>query len=471
MRCLLILSMFAALGCSEPEALAPAAAGVAMQPAVDLNPDPRIVEVSLIAEPAEFAYTPDGTTAVWGYRDAALPDGRVTVPGPMIEANQGDTLIIHFENALEEGTTVHCHGPRLPNDMDGVPMDGGMVLPGERFDYEFVVDDASTFWYHPHWKTDEQVERGLYGQLVVHGAAVEQTQERFFMLDDVDLDEQGQLRMELSELDTLMGRHGDLLLVNGRPNPIVSVNAGARQRWHFTNAANGRYYQLSLAGHTFTVIGTDGGLLQEPYSTDTLMLAPADRLDVLVEIAGAVGDELALVTDHVDRGFDEPVEPTRTVMTLRIDGVSDGAPPSLDDVLPAAIIEPIAVDDSTAELQLRLGLDPTPFADTGRPEYTVNGERWPFAPVIDGVVGEVAVWAIENTTPTPQPFHLHGTYFQVLDVDGVAAERLSLEDVVSVSAGSTLRFAVRYERAGNWMFHSHILEHAEGGMMRILNLR
>jgi FtsP/CotA-like multicopper oxidase with cupredoxin domain len=456
------------LGCTVAESTAPVAVDVAMLPALDVNPDPRIVEVSLVAEPAEFAYLSGTSTAVWGYRDGSRPDAVVTVPGPLIEANQGDTLIVHFHNQLEIGSTVHFHGPRLPNAMDGVPMGGGMVLPGGTFDYEFAVDDASTFWYHPHWETDEQVERGLYGQLIVRGPEVAATRERSFMLDDVDLDGAGQLRLGLSELDVLMGRHGDLLLVNGRPAPTVSVTAGTRERWRLTNASNGRYYQLSLAGHVFTVIGSDGGLLQEPYAADSLLLAPADRLDVVLEINGDVGDMLALETSHVDRGVGEPVQADRTVMTLRIDAASDDALPALEDALPDANIEAIAVDAATQELNLRLGFE---SSSPGGPAYTINGESWPFTDSIEGVVGDVAVWAIENATPTQQPFHLHGTYFQVLDRDGVAADRLSLEDVVSVDAGSTLRFAVRYEKPGNWMFHSHLLEHAEGGMMRMLSLR
>jgi FtsP/CotA-like multicopper oxidase with cupredoxin domain len=439
---------------------------VAMTVARDIHPDPDIVEVALSAEPGVVSFGGGVDTAVWGYRDAAVDGSAVTVPGPMIEAKRGDTLIVHFFNGLDDGTTLHHHGPRLPNTMDGAPMGAGLVLPGESFDFTFRLDDASTFWYHPHWRTDEQMELGLYGQLVVHGSSADVARERFFMLDDVDLADDGGMILEPDEFDVLLGRRGDTLLVNGQASPAISVIAGTRERWHFTNASNGRYYALSLASHGFTVIGSDGGLLDDPYTTTTLTIAPGERYDVLVEITGDVGATLELMTTHVDRGMGEPVEPDQRVLAMRIDGRQSTA-----SVAPIAIgvIEPIETGASTVVRTLSLGFDPDPIAGTA-PAYTINDERFPFAPPIVGTVGDVEIWEIVNATPTQEPFHLHGTFFQVLDRDGVAEPRLAQKDVVSVAAGTTLRFAVRYERAGMWMFHSHIPEHAERGMMRVLQL-
>jgi FtsP/CotA-like multicopper oxidase with cupredoxin domain len=456
-----------ALGCAlEPELPPPSGEMVA---AADLDPDPGVVEVSLVAEPALHRYRDGEPTAVWAYRDAGNPGGRATVPGPFIAADVGQRLIVHFENRLPEATTVHFHGPRVPNAMDGAPMGGGLVLPGGTFTYDFELLDAATFWYHPHWITDLQIERGLYGQLAVSGAVVEAVVERFFMLDDVDLREDNSVDEEPSAADLLAGRHGEVILVNGTPAPRYSARRGERERWHFTNASNGRYFELELAGHSLTVIGSDGGLLEEARAVSRLRIAPGKRFDVVVTLAGEEGSELALVTHPVDRGLDElGGDRTRTVLTLAFAGQAAPVLP-LEQVLPEAAFEPIFVDAATPRERIELGADLDPLVGT-EPEYFINDQRWPFADALPGPLGAVRVWDIVNRTPSPEPFHLHGTFMQALALDGEPLLERSREDVVDVPPGSTLSVAVRYERPGEWMFHSNIPEHAEAGMMRMLHL-
>jgi FtsP/CotA-like multicopper oxidase with cupredoxin domain len=434
--------------------------------AIDLDPRPDIVEVALAAEPARTEYIGGKTTAVWAYRDLAS-GGAATVPGPMIEAKVGDRLMVHFENRLEDGTTIHFHGPRVPNEMDGAPMGESLVLPGGRFVYEFQLLDAGTFWYHPHWETDLQIEKGLYGQLVVHGERIPETPERFFMLDDVDLRADGTLIEEPSELDRLLGRHGELLLVNGRPNAGLGVTSGSRERWHLTNASNGRYFDLELPGYAFTVIGTDGGLLEQAYETATLRIAPGKRYDTVMTLTGPIGTELGLVTRPVERGIDAADRETRTVLTLRFDGASD--PPESKLALPVGHIDRIRVDETTAVERFELGVDSKPFVGD-EPKYSINDQHFPFADMVPGRVGAVMIWELVNRTPSREPFHLHGTFMQALSVDGTPVDQLAAEDVVDVPGGSILRVAVRYERHGKWMFHSNIPEHAEAGMMRMLHL-
>ena len=148
----------------------------------DLNPDPAVVEVDLTASETTQAYLPGAPTRVWAY------NGRV--PGPTLSARPGDRVIVHFHNRLPEATTIHWHGLRVPLDQDGVPVDGG-VAPGADRDYDFVVPDAGTFWYHPHVRSDEQVERGLYGAIrVAEAVPLTETEvpERVLVLDDVLLE-------------------------------------------------------------------------------------------------------------------------------------------------------------------------------------------------------------------------------------------------------------------------------------------
>ena len=154
-------------------------------PATDSNPALDIVEVSLVVDEATVEYLDGQPAKVLAYRDGAIDGSTATVPGPMIVANRGDRLIVHVTNELDRATSVHWHGLRLPVEMDGVvPIEAGAT-----FDFDFVLRDAGLFWYHPHVETDEQVELGLQGALLVDDAdepnfAVERT----FMLDDIELD-------------------------------------------------------------------------------------------------------------------------------------------------------------------------------------------------------------------------------------------------------------------------------------------
>jgi bilirubin oxidase len=197
-------------------------------------------------------------------------------------------------------------------------------------------------------------------------------------------------------------------------------------------------------------------------------VAPAKRFDVVVTFRGAACHTLALTSSHLDRGMGEPVEPDRVVLQILLeDAPSD---PAVDGALPVASIEPLVTDAATPVRSVVLGCDPEPLAGDA-PAFTINGERWPFAPELKGDLATIEIWSIVNDTPTPEPFHVHGTFFQVIDRDGVPEPRRALEDVALVAAGTTLRLAVRFEQPGKWMFHSHIPEHAERGMMGVFDVR
>ncbi|MEQ9324962.1 MAG: multicopper oxidase family protein [Polyangiaceae bacterium] len=449
------------VACTSPEEVVAPVAEPRQPLAIDRDPAPGVVEVTLRATAGEIEL--DGVvTPIWGYADGdALP----TFPGPMIVAEPGELLVVHFDNGLDDGTTVHFHGPRLPNEMDGAPVGGTLVAPGETFDYVFPLLDEGTFWYHPHWNTAEQVERGLYGQLVVREPAVTEARELFLFLDDVDRDDDGAIVIEPTDDDLAHGRSGDTILVNGQVTPTLDVPANGLERWHLTNASNGRYFALRLAGHAFTVIGTDGGLLAEPYDVERLELTPGSRMDVVVALSGVAGQELPLVTEPIDDRAPDPT--TRPVMALQLG--APGPPPPIDwrQTLPRRALTPIEVAGA-AERTLRLGA--SDGSTSSKPSFFINDESWPFAEPEQGRVGDTEIWTVINETEHREPFHLHGTFVQPLTLDGIPTDRVMLEDVVDVPAGSTLRLAVPFERPGNWMFHSHILEHAELGMMRVLRL-
>ena len=245
----------------------------------DINSDPKIVEVNLTAQVSTIEYQPGVSSVVWSYNGI--------VPGPTIEANIGDTLVVNFKNELPESTTVHWHGLELPANMDGSMIAQNPVQPNGTFRYEFKLLRASTFWYHPHIRGNEQVELGLQGMLIVHDDNEDSSldlpsSEHQWVLDDVLLDDAGQLVDVGFPSDPVQratvqinGREGNTLLVNGLVNPAIDWVIGEPQRVRVVNTSNTRFMRISIPGHTIYRIGGDAGLLETP-----LALAPINQVPV-----------------------------------------------------------------------------------------------------------------------------------------------------------------------------------------------
>jgi FtsP/CotA-like multicopper oxidase with cupredoxin domain len=341
------------------------------------------------------------------------------------------------------------------------------VHPGETHDYRFVATDAGTFWYHPHIQSDVQVERGLYGAVVVHGGPdIAVDADRTFVLDDVKLEANGKLSTQTVALDVMLGRQGNVLLANGVPGGRILSRSGARERWRFINSANGRYFNLYLPGHVLRVIGWDGGLLADPYEVTTLLIAPGERYEVLVELPDPVGRKLTLQTLHYDRGHSIPDPGPLTVFEIAMQGMSDEP-----GALPDTWGEPVDLTAAEGARERALELREVEDDNDEFAKFLVNGASFPDVPALEAKPGDVEIWRIENKTKMDHPFHLHGMFFRVLDVDGMAPTHAGWKDTVNVPQQQTLRFAVRYAESGTWMYHCHILEHAERGMMGELVLQ
>ncbi len=249
-----------------------------LQAATDKNPDPHVVEVDLVAREADVDLGRDQRVRAWTYNG--------TLPGPQITARAGDRLIVHFRNELPAPTTIHWHGVRVPNAMDGVPWHTQpSVVPGESFTYDFRVADPGLFWYHPHVMSAAQVGFGLYGALLVQDPAdqVGVADELVIVLSDIAITD-GRLESPDSggSLAMAFGREGNRVLVNGRTDASLTVRDAAPQRWRVVNAAKSRYFLLDLEGEVFTVIGEDAGLQAQPERKDTVVIAPGERLDLIV---------------------------------------------------------------------------------------------------------------------------------------------------------------------------------------------
>ncbi|MBS2012554.1 MAG: multicopper oxidase family protein [Deltaproteobacteria bacterium] len=446
-------------GPDAPPANAPDISSIATL--TDTNPDPNVVEVSLVAAPATVEYLTGKTTDVWAYRDGAAPAGtKATIPGPALRAKRGNEVIVHFKNELPEPTTIHWHGLRLLAKMDGSTSTQASIPSGGTYEYRFRVEDAGTFWYHPHVRANEQIERGLYAPLLVtEDDAVDVTADRTFVLDDVKLEASGALSASSEALDTMVGKQGNVLLVNGRRGGALTVPQGARERWRFVNAANGRYFNLRVPGRDLLVIGTDGGLVPVPYRADTVLMAPGERYELLVSFDEPEGARAVLETIHYDRGHELPDQGPRTLFDIEVRGRSERilrpVPAQLRTIAPLDL--PAATVTKRFALQEREAPDGVIFS--------INGESWPFNAAIMVKQGATEIWEIESPEEMDHPFHLHGMFFQILGADGRPDLTRGWKDTVNVKRGTKLRFAVRYEPLGMWMFHCHILEHAERGMM------
>src|SRR5688572_13231600 len=277
-------------------------AGLRLVEAPDVNPDPKVVEVTLEARISSLEIAPGVRTEAWTYNGG--------LPGPLIRARKGDRIIVHFSNRLPHSTTVHWHGVQVPIEMDGVP--GASQPPvetGGTFTYDFVVPDAGLFWYHPHVMSAAQVGFGLYGPLLVDDPddQVKVADQLVLVLSDIALDDKGTLHSPDSGgvLGALLGRVGNHVLVNGRVTPTLTVRDGALQRWRVVNAAKSRYFELAFLGDelSFELIGVDGGHLEYSLKKWTIVLAPGERADVLVAPRVREGANLTLITTPFDRGY------------------------------------------------------------------------------------------------------------------------------------------------------------------------
>jgi FtsP/CotA-like multicopper oxidase with cupredoxin domain len=432
---MLLALLLAACQSSSPQVWGPPAA-------LDHDSAREVVEVHLTAAETQLALIDGGTASVWAYNGQ--------VPGPMIQATVGDTVRVVFTNQLSEPTTIHWHGLRIDDAMDGVPAIQEPVKPGETFVYEFVPPDAGTYWYHPHMRAHEQIERGLQGALVVHEAeppAV--SKDRYFVLDDIAIGARGEiLPIGLGHMDAMHGRHGNVLLLNGSTELATDVVTGV-ERWRLVNTANARTMFADVTGADWRIVAVDGTLLEEPYTPNRMRLPVGRRFDLEVVPHGE-GEAVALeVLVPNGPGFDRfPL--------------FEGVPEDLD-------IEPVTWPvqalpeqrETTQELLLELNAD----TSGNTLQWSINGAVWGEGPDIPVDAQTPTKVVVRDLSGAEHPFHLHGQFFQVMSRNGEPSDVPGQMDTILVRGGDTLELYSDFDNPGRWMAHCHILEHAELGMM------
>jgi bilirubin oxidase len=425
----------------------------------------RRVEVSLTAVRLRASLTAGSTSEVFAYNGQ--------IPGPTLELREGDHVTVHFRNDLPEQTTVHWHGLNLPFESDGSPFHP--VEPGETRDYVFTVrpGSAGTYWYHPHphHRTGYQVAKGLAGAIIIRAAddpLPATLTEKLLILSDTRLNPDGSIDLpdqgtHAGLVDRENGREGELLFVNGQVLPTLRIRPGEVQRWRILNASASRVYRLALTGHTMTHVGSDGGLFDRPVEVGEIVLASAERAEVLVRGTGTPGGTVQLQALPYDRYIPQ-TRPSgwnraRPLLTLEYATGPAAVAPRIPDRLREIPVLDTSRATATRVISLSQGL--------------INGREMDMARIdVSATLGATEIWEIENLVGMDHPFHLHGFQFQVIDRDGVPEPFRSWKDTVNVPKHQTVRFIVRYENyPGKWMFHCHILDHEDHGMMGILEVR
>lgn len=445
-------------------------AGVAL-PAQTLS---AATPVTLTARPGMARLAPSDMpqTAIWGYDGA--------VPGPTIRVRQGERVRVAFQNQLAQPTTIHWHGIRIDNAMDGVPdLTQKLVAPGEDFLYDFVAPDAGTYWYHPHNRTWEQLARGLYGALIVEEAQPPAVDRDLpMLLDDWRLTDTAAIdEASLGAMHDWAhgGRIGNWITVNGDGEAVLTVQRHERLRLRLCNAANARIFELALKGLTGWVVALDGQPVPPEAVPERMTLGPAQRADLIVDVTADEGAEAALAMVEGEGAF--------AAVLFPVSGMARPAPMPA----PAALTpNPVALPgdlagaeraDLVMEGGAMGGMAGATLRGRQMPirELAQNGMAWAFngvagmpdAPLLRVDQGRTVRLRMVNDTAWPHAMHLHGHHFQT-----VVGERATgpLRDTLLVQRGETVEVAFVADNPGNWLLHCHMVEHAAAGMMTWLRV-
>ncbi|HOY77938.1 MAG TPA: multicopper oxidase domain-containing protein [Hyphomonadaceae bacterium] len=442
--------------------------------------------IKLIAAEGQHAFLPGRPTKTYGFSAPYL--------GPVVRIHKGDEVEFTVENRLDRAATAHWHGVLVPAALDGGPH--ALIRPGGIWRPVLKIDQPeTTAWYHshPHGDTGRQVYMGLAGLMIVEDGTGERLGlPRSYGIDDLpiilqdrQIDPDGSLVYSAGGPARMMGMRGDTLLVNGAISPVAKVPRGL-VRLRLLNAANARTFDLKFTdGRTFHVIASDGGYLHTPVGMTSLIIAPSERFEVLVDFSNGKAGILETAPDgNMMRGMSGGM--------MAGLGESVGGPlmsfephptsAATASVLPQTLVPLAAVDPSRAIRRRRVSLDMGPSMMRGQgpgggmrmgggmgPPMGINGQtydmsRIDFAPK----VGDTEVWEV---TPNmmAHPFHVHGVIFHVLSIGGKAPAPYLAggKDTILLNEPAELLMTFTQPAARDFpfMFHCHILEHEDGGMM------
>jgi len=445
----------------------------------------------------QIAPEPHPPTSVWAYNG--------TVPGPEIRVRQGDRLRLEVTNNVSDATTVHWHGLRVPNAMDGVPhLTQKPIAPGETFTYNFAVPDAGTYWYHPHMQSTEQVGRGLYGPLIVEEREpIKVDREVTWVLDDWRLTDDAAISDDFGNRHDMShnGRVGNTVTINGRIPDTYTIRRGERIRLRLINAANARIFGLEFTGHEPTVIAYDGQPV-EPHSiaNGRLDLGPAMRCDLILDGTAQPGQRFTVVDTFYRRLAYKLIDLAYATEPLR-ERVPDtpialAANPLPEPDLNAAQRHEVIFNGGMMGHMVMRELGGTMGSESsggrgmmgmggmggmrGMMGMMHSGKIWfingkaatghIMEPMLTLAQDRSHIITMTNATAWPHPIHLHGHSFRVLSRNGTPTRHQEWQDTVLMAPREKVEIAFVADNPGDWMFHCHILEHQAAGMMGVIRV-
>jgi FtsP/CotA-like multicopper oxidase with cupredoxin domain len=425
--------------------------------------------IDLVAKKSKQSlYYEDGPKSdLWSYNGVT--------PGPEFRVKQGEKIKVRFRNELDEPTSIHWHGIRIDNAMDGVSgLTQDAVKTGDTFIYEFTVPDAGTYWYHAHNKSWNQVARGLYGSLIVEELepSFDKEHDITLILDDWRLHGEGVL--ETASLGTMMewshgGRLGNWITVNGQTLPQYKLNAGETYRLRLINAANARIFELDPNAFNAKILAYDGQPLQDPVALpySPLLLGPAQRVDLLI-------------TPTMGNGFEiEEISGQEAFPLVGFDVIDNGTNQQYKLPTSNDIQEP----DLGQAQYVKLDMIGGAMGNGGRMVY--NGEEiternfrearqfWAFnnvanladKPLFSAQRNETILVEVHNDTAFLHAMHVHGHHFRVIDrSESTIDEGQPWRDTFMIGPGQVTKIAFVADNPGKWLLHCHMLEHAAAGM-------
>lgn len=393
-------------------------------------------------------------TSVWSYNE--------NVPGPEIRVNHGDTVRIKFKNYLQEGTTIHWHGVRVPNEMDGVPgITQELIEPGQEFVYEFTPKDPGTFWFHPHQRGAEQVERGLYGALIVEDKFSEQyDRDIVLMVDDWRLTDEYQIDDRFITPHDLMhdGRWGNLITVNSKVDHKINARPGEHILLRMINPSNARIYQLNFGRLPAKGVAVDGIRSRTAFNPNGFELAPGNRIDVEIRVPTDREGSTYTIADTFTRY-------TNTLSTIEVSGdpAEDSKITYPETHVPNWSDAVDVLPDATYILDAKRG------GEYGI-AWTMNGKAYPDYESIKLRYNEFNKIKFINDSSRLHPMHLHGQFFKVLSRNGAPINEPYFRDTVLIHPKEHIEIGVIPVDKGIWANHCHALEHAEAGMMTMVEV-
>ena len=433
------------------------------------------LQVRLEAAPGQILLAGRQTAAL-GYNGG--------IPGPTLRVRPGDVLKIGLVNKLTQATNLHVHGLHVSPEGNG---DNIFIAvdPGGTFDYEYKLPEdhpPGVYWYHPHHHgmVADQIFAGLFGAIIVEDPEpIEASAERVLVISDTTLDGLGNIP-EAPAMERMMGREGELILVNGQSNPQFSARPGPRERWRIINTCVSRYLRLRLDGQQLQLLGMDSGRFPTPKTVDELLLTPGNRADLLVTTTTGESVLRALYQNRGSMpGMMGPGSGTRNpahqpdgaaLATLRV----AGEPVAALTAVPSQLgLGDLRSDTVAASRQILLAAGMGMGMGMGMMRFTIDGREFNEARTDTTVAaGTVEEWTLTNTSPMDHPFHLHVWPMQIIEQNGQGTNTAIWQDVVNVPANGRVKVRVAFKDfRGRSAYHCHILDHEDLGMMGAIEVR